>query len=464
MNRHLNTVILGGVALLMGVATTGCHLYKAYETPTDTALSKAYAEAVAAPVDSLAFGNLQWQQIFTDPQLGALIDTALVRNTDLRNAQLNVEMAQAQLQGAKLAYLPAVALGPNGAGAKYGSNSFNWTYQLPLTVSWEADIFGKLLNAKRGAKASVIMSEDYQQAARSQIIAAVAATYYAISSVKEQIVLARNTADLWAKSVQLMRDLKEAGRLTEAAVVQSNANYYSVQASIPDLQTSLVDLDNTMSLLLNTMPTAYSQTIPAASYLSVPRVARDGVLMRELAARPDVRAAEQSLAVAYYATNQARARFYPGLTITANGGYTNALGSFIKNPGDFFIQLAGSLTAPIFSRGQNIAGLKVAKAQQAQAMNTFEHTILNAAAEVSNALTVYDNNTAKSLLLDQQIANLQKSVEYTSELLQYDGRSTYLDVITAQQQLLGAQISRITCALNQSQAVINLYQALGGGR
>lgn len=464
MNHISRNILLGAVALTLGLGTTGCHIYSKYQTPTDTELTRQYAEALQAAPDSTALGNLRWQQVFTDPTLAALIDTALVRNTDLRNAQLNVEAAQAQLLGAKLSYLPSVALQPNGAGAKYGSSGFNWSYQLPMAVSWEVDIFGKTLNAKRGAGASLEMTRDYEQACRSQIIAAVASTYYAIAAVKEQLALAKTTAQLWAESVQTMRDLKEAGRLTEAAVVQSTANYYSVQASIPDLQTQLVDLDNTMSLLLNVMPTAYSDGVKAATYIEIPAIAREGVLMRELAARPDVRAAEQSLAVAYYATNSARARFYPGLTISSNGGFTNLLGSFVKNPGDWFVQLAGSLTAPLFARGQNIAGLRAAKAQQQQAMNTFEHTLLNAAAEVSNALTVYDNNTAKSLLLDEQVTCLEKAVEYNQELLKYDGRSTYLDVLTAQQQLLQAQIGRINCSLTQSRAIINLYQSLGGGR
>lgn len=261
-----------------------------------------------------------------------------------------------------------------------------------------------------------------------------------------------------------MRDLKEAGRgVTEAAVVQSSANYFAIQASITDLESQLDKLNNTMSLLLNTLPKEWDVTDKVD--LNVPVILRAGVPMAELAARPDVAAAEQTLASAYYATNSARAAFYPGLTITASGGFTNLLGSAIKNPGEWFYQLAGSLTAPLFARGQNIARLKGAKAQQKQALNNFEYSLLNAAAEVSDALTVYEKSIEKSTLLEQQVNELTKSVEYTQDLMLYStGTTNYLEVLTAQQGLLSAQISQINTELARANAVINLYQALGGGR
>lgn len=454
------TAIAVGAVVLLG----SCGIYKKYETPTTTALTQAYAEARQQPVDSAAFGNLLWEKVFTDPKLATLIQTALENNTNLRNAQLNVEVAQANLKGARLAYLPSLAIAPNGAGASYAGSDLSWTYQLPAQLSWEIDIFGKLLNGKRGAQAAVYQSEAYAQAVRSQIISGVANTYYAIAAVRNQLNLSRSTAALWKETVQTMKDLKDGGRgVTEAAVVQSAANYYSIRSSITDLEMTLDQLNNTMSLLLNTLPQEWDVTDKVD--LEVPEVLRAGVPMSELAARPDVQAAEQSLAAAYYTTASARAAFYPGLTISVNGGFSNLLGSFIKNPGDWFYQLAGSLVAPIFSRGQNIARLKAAKAQQQQAMNNFEYSLMSAAAEVSDALTVYEKSKEKSGYLKEQVANLEKSVEYTRDLLIYStGSTSYLEVITAQQGLLQAQISQINTELARANAVINLYQALGGGR
>ena len=450
--------------VVLAASMSSCHIYKKYETPTSTALTKAYAEARQAEVDSAAFGNLLWEDVFTDPLLADLIERALQNNANLQNAMLNVDVARAQLRGARLSYLPSLALAPNGSGSSMAGSDLSWSYTLPAQLSWEVDIFGKLLNSNRGAKAALLQSEAYAQAARSQIISAVASTYYSIAAVRAQLDLSRTTSELWKETVQTMRDLKEGGRgVTEAAVVQSAANYYSILGSITDLESSLDKLNNTMSLLLDTLPQEW--TVTNRVDLSVPEILRAGVPMVELACRPDVQAAEQSLAAAYYATNSARAAFYPGLTITANGGFTNLLGSMVKNPGEWFYNLAGSLVAPLFSRGQNIARLQASKAQQQQAMNNFEYSLMSAAAEVSDALTVYEKSKEKSGYLKEQVANLEKSVEYTRDLLIYStGSTSYLEVITAQQGLLQAQISQINTELGRANAVINLYQALGGGR
>lgn len=451
------------IALFAVVVTSlsSCHIYNKFEMPEDNSLAQEYVQAKEMETDTTSFGNLRWQQVFTDPMLVDLINKALENNVNLQNAKLNVDIAHAQLKGARLSYLPSVALAPNGAGASYAGSSMSWTYQLPMSVSWEIDIFGKLLNSNRGAKAALLQSEAYQQAVRSQIIAGVANCYYAIATLERQLELSQETSVLWKESVEVMKNFKLAGRVNEAAVVQSTANYYSILASITDIETALHEANNTMSLLLNVAPQKWN--ISSQAILEAPEMLRSSIPMCELAARPDVRAAEQSVAVAYYATNQARAAFYPGLSITANGGFTNLLGSFIQNPGDFFIQLAGSLTAPLFSRGANISRLQATKAQQQQAMNNFEYTLLSASAEVSSAMTVYENSDEKAKMLALQVENLKKSVEYTQELLSL-GTSTYLEVLTAQQSLLGAQMSYISSIQAKEQAVINLYQSLGGGR
>ncbi|MDE6277988.1 MAG: TolC family protein [Muribaculaceae bacterium] len=464
MNKTMKTALaVAAVSILSLTSLSSCHIYKKYETPASSELTRAYADALEAPEDSAALGNLPWEQVFTDPQLQELIACALANNTNLRNAQLNIEAARAGLKGARLAYLPSIALAPNGAGVSYAGSKLSWTYTIPAQASWEIDIFGKLLNGKRSAQAQVLQSEAYAQAVRSQIIGGVATTYYALAAVKDQLALSRSTAVLWKESVETMRNLKLAGRVTEAAVVQSEANYYSILGSITDLEVSLDQLYNTMSLLLNTLPQKWQ--VADRVDLVLPADYQEGVQMKALSSRPDVRAAEQSLAVAYYATNSARAAFYPGLTINFNGGFTNLLGSMVKNPGDWFYQLAGSLVAPLFARGQNIARLEATKAQQQQAMNTFEYTLMSAAAEVGDALTVYAKSIEKSEALRNQVAALEKSVEYTNDLLLYStGQTTYLEVLTAQQSLLAAKISQINTDLARAKAVVSLYQSLGGGR
>lgn len=460
---RINNISLFLAASLSVTALSGCGIYSKYNPEkVNSALVNEYAEAAKLEADEASFGNLKWQQVFTDPLLADLIERALANNKDLNNAKLNVDIAHAQLKGARLAYLPSVAFAPNANRSRMLNNWSEWSYSLPLAVNWEIDIFGKLRNNRRGAEAAEMQAQAYEQAVRSQIIAGVAQCYYTIAALQSQLELSRETAVLWKQSVQTMRDLKEAGRMRENAVVQSEAQYFSIEASINDIEMSLHEANNTLSLLLNTMPQKWS--IPASANLNQPAIARTSVPMAELAARPDVRASEMALASAFYATNSARSAFYPSLAITANAGFTNLIGSMIMNPAEWFVQLGASLTAPIFSRGQNIARLEAAKAQQKQALNNFEYALMSAAADVSDALTSYEKNLEKQAWLAQQVENMSKAVDITNELLHFDGSTTYLEVLTAQQNLLGAQTAQISTNLAVSRALINLYQNLGGGR
>lgn len=452
-------IIIAAAALSL----TSCNLYKEYELPTDNSYVKTYEESLTAAADSTSLPYLSWEQVFTDPVLQGYIRTALENNKDLDNAVRNIDIANAQLKGAKLSYFPAVALNPNGGAAKYGNGKMDtWTYTIPMSISWEVDIFGKILNRKRGAKVAVEQMEDYYQAVRSQIICGVANCYYSLMLLNQQLDLTERTSVIWKDQVESMKLMKQAGMVNEAAVVQSQANYWSIMASIPDIKEAIHELQNTLALLLHKYPTDFQ--VSSDMSFELPVDLQNGVPMTYLAARPDVRAAERALASAYYTTNSARAAFYPSLNISSNGGFTNLLGSIVSNPGKWFIQLAGSLAAPIFSRGQNIANLEVAKAKQVQAMNDFETKVLSASADVSDALAAYSHNHEKRQCLLQQIDNLEKSVEYTQELLTLDPKTTYLEVLTARSSLLNAQLSSLNAWHSKVAALISLYQAVGGGR
>lgn len=449
---------------VLAVSLSSCQLYKKYELPTDNAYVKTYEESMqAAAADSTSLPFLGWERVFTDPVLQGYIRTALANNKDIDNAVENINIARAQLKGAKLSYFPAVALNPNGGAAKYGSSKMDtWTYTIPMSISWEVDIFGKILNRKRGAQVTVEQMEDYHQAVTSQIVCAVANCYYSLMLLNQQLDLTERTSVIWKDQVESMKLMKQAGMVNEAAVVQSDANYWSIMASIPDIKESIHSLQNTLSLLLHSYPQKWE--VSSDMDFELPTDIENGVPVSYLAARPDVRAAERNLAVAYYNTNSARASFYPGLTISSNGGFTNLLGSIVSNPGKWFIQLAGSLAAPLFSRGTNIANLEVAKARQRVAMNDFETAVLSASADVSDALASYKHNHEKRGYLMKQIDDLEKSVEYTQELLTLDQRTTYLEVLTARSSLLNAQLSSLAAWHSKVSALISLYQAVGGGR
>lgn len=457
LSRYIAVAVL---SLLM----TSCGIYKKYEMPIENSYVNQYAEAMAQQVDSTSLPCLGWEQVFTDPLLQDYIRRALAQNTDIDNAVQNVRIAQAQLQGAKLSYFPSVALSPNGGAAKYGSGKMDtWTYTIPMSIQWEIDVFGKILNRKRGARITLEQMQEYQAATRSQIISAVANVYYYLVLMKQQLALTERTSEIWKDQVESMKLMKEAAMVNEAAVVQSTANYWSIMSSIPDIRQGIHELNNSLALLLHE-PAATEYSVTDNLDFELPVSIENGVPMYYLAARPDVRAAERGIAAAFYSVNLARAAFYPSLMISSNGGFTNLLGSIVKNPGEFFIQLAGQLTAPLFSRGQNIANLKVAKANQQVAMNNFENTVLSASADVSDALSQYRNNHEKREYLLKQINNLEKSVEYTQELLTLDPKTTYLEVLTAQSSLLNAQLASLNCWHSKVAACITLYQAVGGGR
>lgn len=456
--------ILGfGAVAVIAFTFTNCHIYKKYELPVDASpIVQDFAEAMDQPVDSTSLPFLGWKDIFRDPILQDYILKALESNKDLDNARLNVDIANAQLKGAKLSYFPSLALNPNGAGASYSGNKLNWTYSIPLAASWEIDAFAKILNRKRGAKTNLEMMRDYEQAVHSQIVCGVANVYYSLVMLHQQLALTKRTSEIWEEQVASMELLKNAGRTNEAAVVQSRANYYSIKSTIPVLENSINQLQNTLSLLLNEYPHEWKVTDELS--FTIPNELLTGIPISYLAVRPDVRAMERALATAYYATNSARTNFYPSIVISAQGGFTNLLGSIIRNPGDWFLQLAGSIAAPIFSRGQNIATLEAAKAQQKQALNNFEYAVLTASADVSDALVDYNKCVEQYTYLQLQVEQLEKSVDYTNELFMYNQTTTYLEVLTARSSLLSAQLSCIANWHDRASALISLYQAVGGGR
>ena len=427
---------------------------------SDLTPDNLYGEEVAVD-DTTNFGNVNWRELFTDPQLQALIEQGLQNNTDLRSAQLQIEEAEAALMSAKLAFLPSFALSPQGTISSFDGGKATKTYTLPVTASWELDIFGRLRNAKQQAKALYAQSKDYQQAVRTQLIAGIANVYYTLLMLDEQLAISQQTEDAWKETVASTRALMDAGLANEAATSQMEAAYYSVQTSILDLKEQINQVENSLALLLAETPRRYERGKLADQRL--PEDVAVGVPMQMLSNRPDVRAAERSLEQAFYATNQARAAFYPSIVLSGSAGWTNSAGSMIVNPGKFLASAVGSLTQPLFNKGQIMAQYRIAKAQQEEASLSFQQALLNAGSEVNDALVACQTSKAKTLLFEKQIQSLEKALESTSLLMEH-GTTTYLEVLTARQSLLSAQLSQTANRFTEIQSVINLYQALGGGR
>lgn len=371
------------ITCLLASTLSSCHIYRAYERPDAITVSDSLYRQPVTAEDTTSLASLSWKELFTDPQLQQLIEAGLAHNTDLGIARLKVKETEALLMTSRLSYLPSVSQTPQGTLTSLDGNKPSKTYNLAVSADWEIDLFGKLLNAKRGAQAALKQSEAYRQAVQTQLVATIANSYYTLLMLDEQLDITRRTADTWTESLRTMKALKRAGQATE-------------------------------------------------------------------------------MAVAYYATNSARSAFYPSITLSGSAGWTNAAGAAITNPGQWLLSAVGSLVQPLFNRGKNIANLKIAKAQQEEALLTFQQSLLDAGAEVNDALVQWQTARKRIQLDEQQCTSLQSALRSSELLMQYSSQN-YLEVITARQALLQAELNTATDRFDEIQGVINLYHALGGG-
>lgn len=461
MMKRNNILIMISAAALM----SSCGIYNKYERP-DVNVTGIVRDVTSntdtlAVTDTTSFGNLPWRSVFTDPQLQVLIEQGLEHNTDLLNAALNVKMVEAQLMAAKLAFVPSFTFSPQGTISSWDGSKATKTYSLPINASWSIDLFGNLLNQKRSAQMALLATKDYQLVVKTNLIANIANAYYTLLMLDKQLEIVDNMTVLTKDTWDMMKLQKELNNAKETSVQSAEANYYSVLAQAADLKRQIRETENSLSLLLG-QP---AQTIARGRLedQSLPTEFSTGVGIQMLNNRPDVHYAEMTLAQCFYDTQAARSKFYPNITISGSGAFTNSSGSGIVNPGKWLLSAIGSLVQPIFQNGQLVAQLKVAKATQEQAYNTWQNAVLSAGSEVSNALVLYNSSDEKSKLEEKQVESLTKNVQYTKDLFNM-GSSTYLEVITAQQSLLNAELSKVQDDFYKMQAVVNLYYALGGGR
>lgn len=460
--KRYNFLIIG----LAAVTLTGCKsLYGKYERPAVNT-SGLIRDAVndndtLAVTDTTSFANIPWRSVFTDPQLQTLIEKTLANNPDLLNAALNIDMAEAQLKVAKLAFLPGITFTPQGTISTWDGQKANKTYSLPVNASWDANLFGSLTAAKRSTQVTMLQMKDYQVAVQTKLIANVANMYYTLLMLDKQLQIVTDMEKLTKDTWDIMKVQLQTVRGVRSTAVQSaESNYLSVQTQKEDIKRQIRETENSLSLVMGEQAHAISRSTLDAQ--SLPTTFSTGVGVQLLSNRADVHANEMALANCFYNIEVARSRFYPSLTISASGAYTNSGGMGITNPGKILLSAVGSLTQPIFMKGQLRAGLRVAEDQYKQALNTWQSSVLSAGSEVSNALVLYNASDAKSKLEQKRIAVLKKNVEDTRNLMASAG-STYLEVITAQSNLLNAQLNQVQDDFSKMQAVVNLYYALGGG-
>ncbi len=455
-----NILFTAGLAATLLSCSSSRHFHK-----EDISAEGLYGDTVTT--DSVTMADMPWQELMTDPYLKELIEEGLKNNPDLKSSIQNVLEAEAYLSQSKASFWPSLSLSADGDYIRY-SKSVYPTYptfahgeDLKMSSSWEVDIWGKLRGEKRAAYANLLSSDAGRKAVQTRLISNIASSYYSLLALDRQLAITRQTVKTDMDLVETMKALKDNGQVTGAAVVQSEASRYAAEVTIPDLEQQITEMENTIDLLLGRNPGIPVERGTLADQRMTALI-RTGVPSQLLDNRPDVMQAEYAVISAYETTNSARAYFYPALTITASGGFESVDLSDILKPENLAINLVGGLTQPIFNKKANATRLKVAKAQQEEALLSFRSALLNAGSEVQNALSSYQTATEKMELRMKQLEALNKSVSYTKELLIY-GSADYTEVLTAQQSLLAAQLNDVDDHLQQLNAVVTLYRSLGGG-
>ena len=461
--RYKYSILIGFTILTLSACVT-----KKYERP-QVKSEGLYRDQNTA--DTTTMADLPWKTLFSDTTLQSLIQQGINQNLDLKQAIERIRISEATLRQSRAAFLPSLQADVSVTDAKQAAAALNFpagininletqTYRAQLSTAWEADIWGKLSSAKRSAFATLLQSDAAKRAVQTQLIATIANSYYTLLALDKQLAITEQTIKIRAQDVETMKALKEGAVVNGAAVVQSEANLYAAQVTLPDLKRSIKEAENALNIALAQAPGTVNRTTldqqVAFSNLQT------GVSAQLLQNRPDVIAAEFGFRAAFENTNVAKTYFYPALTLTAAGGLTSLqLSNFFDN--SIFYNLVGGLTQPIFAKGANKARLTTAQANQQIAFYTFQQALLTGGQEVSNALYAYQTAEEKEATRAKQIASLTKAVDFTKELLRYSSATNYTDVLTSEQSLLTAQLSGINDRLQKLQSVVNLYRALGGG-
>lgn len=461
--RYKYSILIGFTILTLSACVT-----KKYERP-QVKSEGLYRDQNTA--DTTTMADLPWKTLFSDTTLQSLIQQGINQNLDLKQAIERIRISEATLRQSRAAFLPSLQADVSVTDAKQAAAALNFpagininletqTYRAQLSTAWEADIWGKLSSAKRSAFATLLQSDAAKRAVQTQLIATIANSYYTLLALDKQLAITEQTIKIRAQDVETMKALKEGAVVNGAAVVQSEANLYAAQVTLPDLKRSIKEAENALNIALAQAPGTVNRTTldqqVAFSNLHT------GVSAQLLQNRPDVIAAEFGFRAAFENTNVAKTYFYPALTLTAAGGLTSLqLSNFFDN--SIFYNLVGGLTQPIFAKGANKARLTTAQANQQIAFYTFQQALLTGGQEVSNALYAYQTAEEKEATRAKQIASLTKAVDFTKELLRYSSATNYTDVLTSEQSLLTAQLSGINDRLQKLQSVVNLYRALGGG-
>lgn len=446
MKRYI-IVLFAGLLFL-----PGCNLYKKYES--NATVQENIMGEVVNPQDTTSIGDMGWRDVFKDPLLQRLIETAWANNTNVRTAQLTIEQAQNEVMSAKWGYAPTLALGPSASYNYQGGAGGSYAVQVPVRASWQLGIFGQNRSKVRSAKVRLAYDEDYRQAVQVELAANVASLYYNLVMLDRQLEISEATEKLYQESYNTTQALFQAGLYNSPAVHEMQASLEALRADIVSLRYGIATTEASLCLLLVEPPHHIERS--AFGAFEMPEQLHVGLPIRLLAARPDVRMAERNMEIAYYGTQQARQSFYPSLSLD---GLFGVAGTF--SAVNIIGQAVGSLTQPILQGGQLRAQLRNAKAEQEKARLQFVQKLYDAGSEVYKYKQAIETAEEKSSHIGIRVNALQEAFAATTELMN-NGSTTYLEVLTAQESLLSAQLTQVANQYEMVRALISLYTALGG--
>ena len=457
-----------GIVFVVLIGTLqSCLVAKDYERPEITITDSLYrTDNLSADTNSLA--DVSWKTLFTDPELQNYIAEGLENNMDVRIAIQQMIASEAYARQGKAGYLPTANVGLNASHQEFSANSqfgsiFSGgldSYDITGNVSWEIDLWGKIRSQQRATQAAYLQSYTGHQAIKTRLISSIASTYYNLIALDAQLEVTRETIASRESSVTTITALKEAGQVTQVAVDQNIAQYNSARALEVDLETAIFKTENNLSILLGRPAQGFERGSLDAQ--EIDQELKLGVPAALLSNRPDVLAAEYNLIQAFEMTNIARTNFYPSLALTASGGFQSLELDKLLSVNSLFATIAGGLTQPILNQRKLKTEKEAALANQERALLEFKNTLLIAGNEVSNALYTYQNESKKMVFRENEVAALRTAESNSEELLK-SGFANYLDLLTARQSALNAEINSINTKLQQLESVVNLYEALGGG-
>ena len=457
----------------VGMTLTGCGIYNKYEQKIETPENVFGVDVATYPTDG-SLAQMSWREFFTDPLLQQLIEQVLANNTDLNSARIAIEKSEASLQAARLAYLPSLSLAPQGTLSSFDGATPTKTYNLPLQMSWDIDVFGSITNKKRATKAILLQSQLNEEATRANLISTTAQQYFMLQMLDRELEILMATDSLWKASLDTEMALWENGQAYSTAVNQLEASYLTVKTQIVDARRSIRSTENAICKLLGVTPQHIARSKWGTSALHHSDEQGDtgqrmfdiqflkiGVLATMLEQRPDIRKANAALEEAFYNTQGARSAFFPTITLSGSIGWTNNSGVGIVDPGKLLWNAVGQLTQPIFQRGKLKANLKINKLTEEDLKKKYVQTVIEAGNQVNEALADCYASREKHLYYHRQVLVLNEAYIGTHELMD-NGKANYLEVLTAQESLLSAQINEVSNMYNGAKAVIALYIALGG--